>query len=186
MKDDIALAAVDRACLGNRALPRTKTELEKRATETRGLVAGAADAIAKKLEPVAAEWHAVATAIARPVGGAAAVREHVTRLVYPGFVVATPEDRLADLPRYLKAARLRLERTGHDPAKDRERAATLGRAVERYLGYSGRASADLERYRWMVEELAVSLFAQELRTKEPVSAKRLDEQWERVTQAAVE
>src|SRR5690606_29065263 len=102
-------------------------------------------------------------------------------LVPPGFLRDTPPDLLAEYPRYLKALSLRTERALRDPVRDQARMLELkpfSDALEaaRATGRAGEpAWQDL---RWDLEELRVSLFAQELGTKRQVSAKRLSRQLE--------
>jgi ATP-dependent helicase HrpA len=104
-------------------------------------------------------------------------------LVPPRFLEQIPFDRLSHLPRYLKALLVRAERAAVNPAKDQERAQRLAPYVDALNGFqegSGakltpRKTALIEEFRWMIEEFRVSLFAQELGTAVPVSAKRLDE-----------
>jgi len=94
------------------------------------------------------------------------------RLVPARFLAATPHGRLRHLPRYLKAVATRAERAWLHPAKDTQKAAAL-RPLE---GWERRvAPANREKFRWLLEEFRVSLFAQELGTAEPVSARRLQE-----------
>jgi ATP-dependent helicase HrpA len=91
---------------------------------------------------------------------------------------------LQHLPRYLKAVVLRLEKLRADPARDAARLAELrpleARWLKRLADLRGAPHARLDEYRWLVEELRVSLFAQELRTPQPVSAKRLDKAWAQI------
>jgi ATP-dependent helicase HrpA len=100
-------------------------------------------------------------------------------MVYPGFLSRTPWDRLEHLPRYLKGYALRLQKYRANAERDAKHAVTV---QSLWQDYESRAEADraaertnakLEEYRWLIEELRVSLFAQELRTPFPVSAKRL-------------
>ena len=88
------------------------------------------------------------------------------------------------MPRYLKGYALRLQKYRTGVERDQKHAHTL-QAL--WQGYEARAKADqddgkrdphLEEYRWLIEELRVSLFAQELRTPLPVSAKRLQKFWD--------
>ncbi|MFG0285639.1 MAG: ATP-dependent RNA helicase HrpA [Phycisphaerales bacterium JB039] len=115
------------------------------------------------------------------------LRAQLSRLLYPGFLSATPLEWLARLPRYLEAARRRLDRLrAAGPDRDLEiaqeilphwaRAAAL---IDRAPGALA-ASPGLSEYRWMVEELRVSLFAQELGTVRPVSGKRMERLWDEV------
>jgi ATP-dependent helicase HrpA len=110
-------------------------------------------------------------------------------LVPPRFPERVAFDRLPHLPRYLKALLTRLERGALNPVKDQERARQIAPYVEalRKLEAEPKRSAEarraVEEFRWMIEEFKVSLFAQELGTAVPVSAKRLDQQLERARMA---
>ncbi len=113
------------------------------------------------------------------------VQAQLARLVPKRFLLATPWAQLAHLPRYLKAITMRLEKWRSDPARDAERLASLRPVEQRYLRLlaerKGVLDARLDEYRWLLEELRVSLFAQELRTPQPVSVKRLDKVWAQMT-----
>lgn len=105
-------------------------------------------------------------------------KSHLETLVYPGFLQQTPAEWLPELPRYLHAVVKRLEKLKNNPQADRQREQQLAPhwdPFEKRMG-ENRSSAFAE-YRWMVEEFRVSLFAQELGTKKPVSADRLKKLW---------
>ena len=103
------------------------------------------------------------------------------RLCGKRFLATTAWALLQHFPRYLKAITLRLDKLRADPARDLARLAELRPLEQRYLRrlaeLKGATDTRLEEYRWLLEELRVSLFAQELRTPQPVSAKRLDKAW---------
>jgi len=103
------------------------------------------------------------------------LREQLVHLLEPGFLRELPNARLAHFPRYLKAMRLRAERLRQDPAKDQQRMLQVLPYWREYLKHraAGAAPDALAELRWLIEEWRVSLFAQELKTAEPVSAKRL-------------
>ncbi|OOG42761.1 ATP-dependent RNA helicase HrpA [Rhodanobacter sp. C05] len=101
------------------------------------------------------------------------LREQLDALLTPGFLRELPTARLAHYPRYLKAMRLRGERLRQDPAKDQQRMLQVMPYWRAYLQHRAAGTAALDELRWLIEEWRVSLFAQELRTAEPVSAKRL-------------
>ncbi|HEX6834502.1 MAG TPA: ATP-dependent RNA helicase HrpA [Rudaea sp.] len=103
------------------------------------------------------------------------LREQLDHLVYPGFVREIEKTRLAHVPRYLKAMRLRAERLRQDATRDQARMLTVRGYWRDYLKLKAERgeAASLEELRWLIEELRVSLFAQELKTAEPVSPKRL-------------
>ncbi|MCK6210262.1 ATP-dependent RNA helicase HrpA [Georgenia sp. EYE_87] len=110
------------------------------------------------------------------------VRDQVARLVRPGFVSATPPERLVHLPRYLRAAQRRIERAQQNVHQDANLAWTVGELEDAYeaaVDASDRLAPDpardatLEEVRWLIEELRVSLFAQQLGTPVKVSEKRI-------------
>ncbi|WP_454042477.1 ATP-dependent RNA helicase HrpA [Cellulosimicrobium sp. Marseille-Q8652] len=110
------------------------------------------------------------------------LRDQVAGLVHDGFVSATPPDRLPHLTRYLRAASYRLEKAQANPNRDAELAwrvhdveeafATARAAYAAGPADVGR-SRELAEVRWLIEELRVSLFAQQLGTDGPVSEKRI-------------
>jgi ATP-dependent helicase HrpA len=101
------------------------------------------------------------------------LREQLDSLLTQGFLRELPTSRLAHYPRYLKAMRLRAERLRQDPAKDQQRLLQVLPFWREYLKHRAAGSEGLDELRWLIEEWRVSLFAQELKTAEPVSAKRL-------------
>ena len=103
------------------------------------------------------------------------LREQREHLLAPGFLRELAPTRLAHYPRYLKALRLRGERLRLDPARDQSRMLQVQPYWRAWLrARSGDVDpAALEALRWLIEELRVSLFAQELGTAEPVSPKRM-------------
>jgi ATP-dependent helicase HrpA len=108
------------------------------------------------------------------------------RLMSKRFVARTHWSQLHHLPRYLKAIVLRLDKWRADPARDAQRLAELRpletRYTRRLADLKGTDDSRLTEYRWLLEELRVSLFAQELRTPQPVSVKRLDKVWAQLNQ----
>jgi ATP-dependent helicase HrpA len=115
-------------------------------------------------------------------------RRQVTQIVSADFLQKTLPPRLAAMCRYLKALRIRLERAQVSPSKDALKAQQVAIHEERYAraassqDLSGTLGERLREYQEMIEEFKVSLFAQELGTALPVSAKRLDKKWQEVDQ----
>jgi ATP-dependent helicase HrpA len=114
-----------------------------------------------------------------PLAASVADVEHqLANLVYPGFVTATGLTQLAELPRYLQAVERRVDKLPADPHRDLERARRV-QALERdfdaaldLLGPAASHAPEVIEVHWMLEELRVSLFAQQLGTPYPVSEKR--------------
>jgi ATP-dependent helicase HrpA len=101
------------------------------------------------------------------------LREQFDALLMPGFLRDLSTSRLAHFPRYLKAMRLRAERLRQDPTKDQQRMLQVLPYWRQYLQLRAEGIGPLDELRWLIEEWRVSLFAQELKTAEPVSPKRL-------------
>jgi len=115
------------------------------------------------------------------------VEAQLARLVPADFIAATPASRLREFPRYLKAALHRLEKSAQDPARDQKLALEVAALESRYwqavAGEQGALPPAGDPFRWLLEEYRVSLFAQQLKTSVPVSAKRLAEAWQERVQA---
>ena len=114
---------------------------------------------------------------AQPYPGLA---EDLAALLPPDFLRTTPFERVRHLPRYLKGRQVRADRWKRDAAKDAQRAAELA-PFTAAVRKPGRPAGELP---WLVEELRVSLFAQELGTAEPVSAVRLQRLLDELGRAA--
>ncbi|WP_122300692.1 DUF3418 domain-containing protein, partial [Pseudomonas syringae] len=114
------------------------------------------------------------------------IKAQLSKLVYPGFVRETPAAWLKELPRYLKAIEMRLEKLPGQVQKDRVWSIELAGLWAQYQARAdkhaqeGKRDPELALYRWWMEEYRVSLFAQQLGTKMPVSDKRLSKQWSQV------
>ena len=159
---------------------RTQGEFEALRTELGRELFGAAMERQKLAEPIIEAQAELKPWMEPPLMGFAKasyddLREQLTALLQPGFLRELPTSRLAHFARYLKAMRLRGERLRQDPARDQSRMLQVlpyWRALLNAGGTAWDAQAWSE-LRWLLEEWRVSLFAQEMKTAEPVSAKRL-------------
>ena len=112
--------------------------------------------------------------------------EQLAWLIFPGFAESILSARLQHLPRYLEACRIRIQRAQGNPQGDLRKLNDLQPLWQRYTDFIAldepprHDPVQLTEYRWQIEELRVSLFAQELRTPAPVSPKRLDALWRQV------
>jgi len=188
LRDDWLAAVADRALLGEDDPPRSQKAFNDQKQRGRTRLPAVVEAVGRVATACIGEWLAIQTAFTRPLPQPlkADLQAQLQRLVFKGFLAATPWERLQHLPRYLKAISRRLERFHQNPARDeqhRSAIAALWGHYEQRLARHRKAGIDdpqLQEYRWLLEELRVSLFAQELRTPFPVSYKRLEKHWSQV------
>jgi len=187
LRAQIIDVALDRAFLAD-PLPTDELQFKARVDEGRGRLNLIAQEVARLVAAVLAECAAAQRKLkdSRPPKEVADdVAGQLSRLVSRRFVVTTPYPQLQHFTRYLKAVTLRLDKLRADPARDAQRLAELRPLEQRWLRrlaeLRGARDARLDEYRWLLEELRVSMFAQELRTPQPVSVKRLDKAWQQLS-----
>jgi ATP-dependent helicase HrpA len=187
LRQQIVDLALDRAFLAE-PLPADAGAFDARLAEGRARLNLIAQEVARAVGAVLAEYAAAGRKLkdSRPPKDVADdIAAQLQRLVGKRFVLETPYAQLQHLPRYLKAITLRLDKLKADPVRDAARMAEVRVAEARWLKrlaeLKGRRDARLDEYRWLLEELRVSLFAQELRTPQPVSSKRLDKAWSQLS-----
>ena len=183
LREQIIEVALDRAFMAE-PLPVDARSFRARVDEGRARLNLVAQEVARQSAVVLLEWSAVQRKLkdSRPSKEVADdIAAQLARLLPKHFVTRTPWAALQHLPRYLKAIALRLDKLKSDPSRDEARMAELRPLEQRYLRrvaeLKGASHERMDEYRWLLEELRVGLFAQELRTREPVSAKRLDKVW---------
>jgi ATP-dependent helicase HrpA len=186
---DIVTAALERTFLAE-SLPMSPADFARRVDEGRSRFNLIAQEIARTAGAVVAEQNALSRKLkameAAFPGPVEDVRQQLARLLAPGWLARTAWERLQHLPRYLKAASLRLDKLRADPARDARLAAEVSALEQPYRrelssrARRGGPTQELAQFGWLLEELRVSLFAQELRTPVPVSAKRLARLWDTV------
>ncbi|KVN18796.1 MULTISPECIES: ATP-dependent RNA helicase HrpA [unclassified Burkholderia] len=184
LRDQLIATALDRACLQD-PLPDDDASFHARRDEGRSRLNLLAQEIARLVGQILAEYAGLAKKLAqaKPFPAAHAdMQGQLAALVGKRFVVDTPYAQLAHFPRYLKGIALRIDKLKADPARDARQAAELQPLAQHYQRSAaqrgGVADARLAEFRWLLEELRISLFAQELRTPMPVSVKRLYKVWE--------
>ena len=192
LKEQIVAAALDRTFLAE-SLPMQQADFARRVAEGRSRFNLIAQEIARTAAGILAEQAAIRKKLAAVEKGFPApaqdVKRQLERLFATGWLARTPWERLQHLPRYLKAASARLDKLRADPARDARLAAELAaleqpyrRLLELRAKRGDAPDAALEQFGWLLEELRVSLFAQELKTPVPVSAKRLAKLWQTLRQ----
>ncbi|MBM5645879.1 ATP-dependent RNA helicase HrpA [Burkholderia pseudomallei] len=184
LRDQLIATALDRACL-QEPLPADDASFHARRDEGRSRLNLLAQEIARLVGQILAEYAGLAKKLAqaKPFPAAHAdMQGQLAALVGKRFVVDTPYAQLAHFPRYLKGIALRIDKLKANPARDARQAAELQPLAQHYqrsvAQRGGVADARLAEFRWLLEELRISLFAQELRTPMPVSVKRLYKVWE--------
>ncbi len=183
LREQIIAVALDRAFLID-PLPTDEFAFKRRIEEGRGRLTLIANEVARLAGVILLE-HATAARKIKDTKNApdavADAAQQIARLMPRRFLQLTAWDRLQHLARYLKAITLRLEKYRADPARDAARMVELRPLEQRYWRLvaerKGAVDERMLEFRWLLEELRVSFFAQELRTPQPVSVKRLDKAW---------
>jgi ATP-dependent helicase HrpA len=186
LKADVVTLIIDQVFIDGRETIRSRATFEARLEGHKGELVEAGNRWGAAVYDILEAHAAVQKALKEPLPPSALfavqdIQGQLERLVYPGFVAKTPAEWLPHLPRYLKAILKRLEKLPLDPARDRKLLGDIAPHWQRILANEARIAAGdtpaLVRYRWLAEELRVSLYAQELRTIAPISTKRLDALW---------
>ncbi|MCU9955456.1 ATP-dependent RNA helicase HrpA [Burkholderia sp. BKH01] len=184
LRDQLIDTALDRACLQD-PLPDDDASFHARRDEGRSRLNLLAQEIARLVGQILAEYAGLVKKLAqaKPFAQAHAdLQQQLAALVGKRFVIDTPYVQLAHFPRYLKGIALRIDKLKADPARDAKQSADLLPLAQQYQRAvsqrGGVADPRLAEFRWLLEELRISLFAQELRTPMPVSVKRLHKVWE--------
>jgi ATP-dependent helicase HrpA len=187
LREQVIDVALDRAYL-NDPLPSDAASFKARVEEGRTRLNLIAQEVARLAGAVLTEYAAAARKLkdAKPPKDVADdVAAQLQRLMPKRFVSATPYAQLQHFPRYLKGITLRLDKLKGDPARDAQRMTELRpldqRLVRRLAELKGTHDPRTDEFRWLLEELRISLFAQELRTPQPVSVKRLEKAWSQLT-----
>jgi ATP-dependent helicase HrpA len=191
LREDLTTAIVERAFIPEDALPRTRSQFDTCLAQGKARVLDVGNEICAMVRQTLAAYHEVRKMLHGDLPfswleAVADMQEQMDALVYRGFVSRTPYPWLQHLPRYLQAIEVRLQKLKAQPDRDRQRRGAIDGLWERYKTQAalnaerGVHDPELEGFRWMLEELRVSQFAQELKTAYPVSVKRLEERWERV------
>jgi ATP-dependent helicase HrpA len=183
LKTQIIDVALDRAFLLD-PLPNDEVTFKRRIEEGRGRLTLIANEVARLAGTILLEFGAATRKIKDTKNAPDATADctaQLQRLMPKNFMAATPWPQLQHYARYLKAITLRLEKYRADPARDAQRLTELKPQEQRYWRLvaerKGAQDARMLEFRWLLEELRVSFFAQELRTPQPVSIKRLEKAW---------
>jgi ATP-dependent helicase HrpA len=183
LRDQIISKAIDIACLQD-PLPTDAASFNKRKDEGKGRLGLLINEIARLVGQVLGEFYTLPKKLqGLPQPVAADIQAQLQGLVHKRFVADTEYSQLAHFPRYLKAIHVRIEKLRGNPARDAQLMADWQNSAVQFQRVSKNQPGKgldprMVEFRWLLEELRVSLFAQELRTPMPVSTKRLQKVWE--------
>jgi len=190
LHDQIIAAAAQQAFLGDGAIPRNGEAFEARLSAGWGRIGEAMLSLCALVEPILAARHEVTLHLGKPMPPtwkpiAEDLKRQLAELLPSEFLRMTPLERLRHVPRYLAAMIRRLDRlSGAGLQRDAQHRQMIDVHRARLARAMASRNADqpidprLDEYRWLIEELRVSLFAQDLGTAERVSPQRLDKVWE--------
>ncbi|WP_246828608.1 alpha/beta fold hydrolase [Neisseria sp. HMSC31F04] len=184
LRDDLTQAVCDRAFIGEDELPRNEKAFKEQIKRARSRLPAVKEALSRYLQETAAAYAELNGKLGKhPLTHL--IRQRLQTLLAAGFATRTPWAQWPRLPIYLKAMTLRLEKYSSNPARDAAREADIQELKQMWQEKTDSlvkqglpVSDDLAAFKWMIEELRVSLFAQELKTPYPVSVKRLLKEWE--------
>ena len=184
LRDDLTQAVCDRAFIGEDELPRNEKAFKEQIKRARSRLPAVKEALSRYLQETVAAYAELNGKLGKhPL--TQLLRQRLQTLLAAGFATRTPWAQWPRLPIYLKAMTLRLEKYSSNPVRDAAREADIQELEQMWqektdsLVKQGQpVSDDLAAFKWMIEELRVSLFAQELKTPYPVSVKRLLKEWE--------
>ena len=183
LRQQIVDVALDQACLAE-PWPADQQAFEQRRNEGKARLGLLAQEVGRLAKQILTEWCALQKKLpqAKPHAAAYAdLQKQQGGLMGRWFLRDTPYRQLSHYPRYLKAAQVRIDKLRADPARDGKLMAEMAPLLVQYQraasALKGARDAQLEDFRWLLEELRVALFAQELRTPMPVSVKRLQKAW---------
>jgi len=191
LRDDVAMKVFEDVFLSDSldSMPRSQAEFEAVLAQGRGRVVAQGEQLIKQLDTIFQSY----AKLQQDIQNSCAiqkkamiedVKKQCDSLVYDGFVEKTPMRILMHLPRFLAAARLRIEKSGQNLTKDAQNTQQIDYFWQKYeqkrhlLLKSSQPTAALDEFRWMIEELRVALFAQSLKTSMPTSVQRLEKYWQ--------
>lgn len=188
LREDLLLAITDRAFVADDDLPRSNAEFMHLKTRARTRLPAVSQGLTRQAQAIASEYQLLSATMAKMPATVNRLKrdteQQLPALLYKHCFSRTPWEQLQHLPRYIKALRLRIEKQPANPDRDGKNAASIGLLWQKWQDKMSQLQqaqrpipADLAHYRWLLEELRVSLFAQELKTPFPVSIKRLEKIW---------
>ena len=189
LRDDLLDRVMAALFLEDQPDIRSAQAFEARLTDHRAELVLKAEELAKTAQTLMQSCAEIQTRlkVCRTASLKADIQAQIGLMLYRGFWGRTPYRQIREIPRYLKAMLIRLEKAPLDPLRDlkqfKEIEPFLGRYWQAVQASHGRIVPERDPFRWMLEEFRVSLFAQALKTPYAVSAKRLEEAWNKIDAA---
>ena len=184
LRDQIIDCALERACMAE-PWPLEAQAFELRRQEGKAKVGLLAQEVARAAAAILEGWGAAQRKLPQAKANASAYQDmqtQLSQLVTADFIARVPDAQFAHLPRYLKAVVARIDKLRSDPVRDARLMSEMAPLLTQYArvrgALKGAPDQGLDEFRWLLEELRVALFAQELRTPMPVSVKRLQKAFE--------
>jgi ATP-dependent helicase HrpA len=180
LQQQILAMTFERCCL-NDPLPANEAEFTTRGKEAKNRLLLIAQELARLAGNVLSEYQAVQKNLPQLKAHNQAnqdVRAQLEWLLHKRFIADTPYERLQHVPRYLKAINLRIEKLRSNPARDAQCMTQMQPLTQAWQklrqAQQGNSDPRVDEFAWLMQELRVSLFAQELKTPVIVSVKRLE------------
>ena len=187
LKDDLVNAVLEQTFLDNNNNIRKQDEFESIVEQGRGEMVSTATIICDKLLDAMKTYTQVRKILKGKIShnlidSINDINEQLEHLFYEGFISDTPVQWLQHYPRYLKGIEKRLDKLQGNAERDRQNFRQLLPLWQNYTDHQDYyyESEALQDYRWQLEELRISLFAQELKTTQPVSVKKMQYQWQEI------
>lgn len=191
LREDMLQAIADRAFIAEDELPRTNAEFMQLKTRARTRLPAVTEALTRQAQLIANEYQVLMAQLQKMTPVTQKIKreceQQLQGLLYQGFFSRTPWEQLPHLPRYLKAIKMRIDKYPTSIERDSRHAQALAQLEQRWQQKVEQlrkahqpVTSQLQDFTWQLQELRVSLFAQELRTPYPVSIKRLEKLWQEI------
>ncbi|QJQ04589.1 ATP-dependent RNA helicase HrpA [Undibacterium piscinae] len=184
LREQIVQVALESAFL-QQPLPTNSGEFNQRRDAGKARLNLLANEVARLAAQILGEYHGLPKklqALKAHPQAAADMQSQLQMLISKRFIADNDFSQLSHFPRYLKAVTVRMDKLRADPARDAKLMLEWNSVAQPWQRTPRKTGPDadpkLQEFRWLLEELRVSLYAQELRTPMPVSAKRLQKVWE--------
>jgi ATP-dependent helicase HrpA len=191
MKSQLIHRVIDQ--LFTHHLPRQQSEFQHLLDLHRSDISPLLDQLLSQLGEILKIYHSLQKQLKRPplawLDAMADIQDQLNHLLHRDFILSTEREHFDNLARYLRGIEKRLQKIQDNPQRDRTARLEISHLWDEYkkraevLRKNNRHSNQLEAYRWMLEEYRISLFAQEIKTRYPVSAKRLKKAWNEISDA---